>query len=79
MQADVFGAGLGFESREGFAEEGFEVLGGMGAAVSIFGSARTSPENRYYQMAEQLAAELARRSTAADNVWSWAMTFEICG
>jgi uncharacterized protein (TIGR00730 family) len=42
--------------------EGFEMLGGLGPAVSVFGSARTPPGNPTYRMAEQLGAELARRN-----------------
>ncbi len=44
--------------------EGFETMSNIGKAVSIFGSARTKPQNRYYKMAEDLAAELARRKFA---------------
>ncbi|MDG4475906.1 TIGR00730 family Rossman fold protein [Thiovibrio frasassiensis] len=40
--------------------EGFDTLASIGRpAVSIFGSARTSPDNRYYQLAEQIAQDLA--------------------
>src|SRR4051794_22407796 len=35
--------------------EGFEVLANLGQAVSIFGSARTRPANRYYKEAEETA------------------------
>jgi uncharacterized protein (TIGR00730 family) len=41
--------------------EGFEMLGALGAAVSVFGSARTPSGDKYYKLAEQLGAELARR------------------
>ena len=44
--------------------EGFEVLGDLGQAVSIFGSARTKPDHPEYQQAVDLAAEFARRGTA---------------
>jgi uncharacterized protein (TIGR00730 family) len=40
--------------------EGFEKLSKIGPCVSIFGSARTSPENPYYQMAVEIAAKLVR-------------------
>lgn len=40
--------------------EGFDVMSGVGPAVSIFGSARSGPDNKYYQMAEDLAGRLAR-------------------
>jgi len=35
--------------------EGFEVLANLGKAVSIFGSARTRPTNKYYKEAEETA------------------------
>jgi len=40
--------------------EGFEKLGKIGPCVSIFGSARTKPEDKYYKMAEEIAAKLVR-------------------
>ncbi len=40
--------------------EGFEKLAKIGPCVSIFGSARTKPDNEYYQMAEDIAAKLVR-------------------
>lgn len=40
--------------------EGFDELGKIGRAVSIFGSSRARPDNPYYQLAEKTAAELAR-------------------
>jgi hypothetical protein len=39
---------------------GFEKLGKIGPCVSIFGSARTKPDNPYYKMAEEIAAKLVR-------------------
>ena len=38
--------------------EGFEKLAKIGPCVSIFGSARTKPENNYYKLAEELAYQL---------------------
>ncbi len=38
--------------------EGFEKLSTIGPCVSIFGSARTKPENEYYKLAEDIAYEL---------------------
>ena len=38
--------------------EGFEKLAKIGPCVSIFGSARTKPENEYYKMAEEIAVKL---------------------
>ena len=40
--------------------EGYERLAKIGPCVSIFGSARTKPDNPYYQMAEELAFELTQ-------------------
>lgn len=44
--------------------QGFEEMAGVGKAVTIFGSARLSPETDVYRQAEQLAAELARAGFA---------------
>jgi hypothetical protein len=44
--------------------EGFEELASVGPAVSIFGSARTRPGHKYYKLAEQTAAELAKAGFA---------------
>ncbi len=38
--------------------EGFEELASVGPAVSIFGSARTPADDRYYKLAEQTASEV---------------------
>jgi uncharacterized protein (TIGR00730 family) len=38
--------------------EGFEKMPKMGPCISIFGSARTKPDNAYYEKAERLAAKL---------------------
>ena len=40
--------------------EGFEKMAKIGPCVSVFGSARTRPENEFYQMAEEIAAKLVR-------------------
>ena len=40
--------------------EGFEKLAKIGPCVSIFGSARTSPDHKYYKMAEEISAKLVR-------------------
>jgi uncharacterized protein (TIGR00730 family) len=40
--------------------QGFEKLAKIGPCVSIFGSARTKPDNQYYKMAEEIAAKLVR-------------------
>lgn len=40
--------------------EGFEKMSRIGPCVSIFGSARTKPENKYYQLAEDIAFKLTQ-------------------
>ncbi|MFN7014548.1 MAG: TIGR00730 family Rossman fold protein, partial [Bacteroidia bacterium] len=40
--------------------EGFEKLTKIGPCVSIFGSARTKPDNPYYLMAEEIAYKLTQ-------------------
>lgn len=40
--------------------EGFERLNKIGPCVSIFGSARTHPENEYYTLAEEIAYKLTK-------------------
>lgn len=40
--------------------EGFEKLGSIGPCVSIFGSARTEPGSKYYQLAEDIAFKLTQ-------------------
>lgn len=42
--------------------EAFEKLGRIGPCVSIFGSARTSNENKYYLLAEEIAFKLTQKS-----------------
>jgi uncharacterized protein (TIGR00730 family) len=44
--------------------DGFEVLSKIGKAVSIFGSARTLPGNRYYKLTEEIAYLLAKEGYA---------------
>ncbi len=44
--------------------EGFELLASLGPAVSVFGSARTPPDNRYYKMADDFARLLVERDFA---------------
>lgn len=38
--------------------EGFEKLSRIGPCVSIFGSARTQPDNKYFKLAEKIAYQL---------------------
>jgi uncharacterized protein (TIGR00730 family) len=44
--------------------EAFDTLARIGPAVSVFGSARTPPEDRYYQLAIECGAKLAQRGFA---------------
>ena len=44
--------------------EGFEVLSKIGRAVSIFGSARTRPDEKYYKQCEEVAFHLAKAGYA---------------
>jgi uncharacterized protein (TIGR00730 family) len=41
--------------------EGFEKMSRIGPCVSIFGSARTKPDNKYYQLAEEIAFKLVKQ------------------
>lgn len=40
--------------------DGFERLNKIGPCISIFGSARTRPGNKYYELAAEIAAKLAQ-------------------
>ncbi|HTY45954.1 MAG TPA: TIGR00730 family Rossman fold protein [Patescibacteria group bacterium] len=44
--------------------EGFEVLSKVEKAVSIFGSARSKPDNKYYKLTEEIAYLLAKEGYA---------------
>lgn len=44
--------------------DGFEILSRLGKAVSIFGSSRTNPGNKYYKLAEETAYLLAKEGYA---------------
>lgn len=41
--------------------EGYEKLSSIGPCVSVFGSARTKEENKYYQLAEEIGYKLTQR------------------
>lgn len=41
--------------------EGFQKLSKMGPCVTIFGSARTKPDDKYYKMASEIALQLTER------------------
>ncbi len=40
--------------------DGYEKLARIGPCVSIFGSARTKPDNKYYKLAEEIAFDLTQ-------------------
>src|SRR3989338_2592020 len=44
--------------------EGFEVLSEVGDAISIFGSSRTKPGDKYYKLTEDIAFHLAKAGFA---------------
>ncbi|MDD4899453.1 MAG: TIGR00730 family Rossman fold protein [Candidatus Omnitrophica bacterium] len=44
--------------------DGFETLSDIGQAVSIFGSSRLKPANKYYKLAEETAYQLAKAGYA---------------
>jgi uncharacterized protein (TIGR00730 family) len=44
--------------------EGFDALNDVGPAITVFGSARTKPEDPYYALGRTLGAALARRGFA---------------
>ena len=43
--------------------DGFDTLAGTGTCISIFGSARTKPDDKYYKAAEKTAALLVENGT----------------
>src|SRR5260221_12887558 len=44
--------------------EGFDALNDVGPAVTVFGSARTNPDDPYYALGRSLGAALARQGIA---------------
>lgn len=40
--------------------EGYDRMARIGPCISIFGSARTQPDNKYYQLAEEVALKLTK-------------------
>jgi uncharacterized protein (TIGR00730 family) len=44
--------------------DGFEVLSKVGRAVSIFGSARSKPDTKFYKLAEEVAYHIAKAGYA---------------
>ena len=44
--------------------DGFEVLSKVGRAVSIFGSARSKPDSKFYKLAEEVAYHIAKAGYA---------------
>jgi len=64
---DYFNAGDSWRLFRIMAEfvEGFDTLSGIkGPAVSFFGSARTKPEDHYYELTARIAAEFAKQGYA---------------
>ena len=43
--------------------EGFEKMARIGPCVSVFGSARTKPGTKYYELAKEIRVGLAARAT----------------
>ncbi len=41
--------------------QGYDTLSKIGPCVSVFGSARTKPEDKYYILAQEIAAKLAKK------------------
>lgn len=41
--------------------EGFEILSKLGPAVSVFGSTRTRPDDKYYKLAQKLTSDLVKK------------------
>lgn len=41
--------------------EGYEKLSAIGPCISIFGSARTKPDNKYYKLTEEISEEIVSR------------------
>ena len=41
--------------------EGYEKLAAIGPCISIFGSARTHPENKFYKLAEDISQAIVER------------------
>ena len=44
--------------------DGFEILSKVGPAVSIFGSSRTSPNDKYYKLTQKIASLLVKKGYA---------------
>ena len=41
--------------------DGYKTLHAIGPSISIFGSARTKPDNKYYKLEEEIASEIVSR------------------
>lgn len=46
---------------------GFEKLSEIGPSVSIFGSARTKPDHKYYKIADELAYKIYKKGYGVIN------------
>ena len=53
--------------------EGFDKLDKIGPCVTIFGSARTKPGNKYYEIASDIARKLTMEGYGIITVWSGIM------
>ena len=40
--------------------EGYEKLSAIGPCISIFGSARTDPSDKYYKLAEEISSKIVK-------------------
>ena len=47
---------------------GYETMARIGPCVSIFGSARTKPDDKYYLLAEKIAFKISRSKTCLRNL-----------
>ena len=51
--------------------EGFEVMGPVGRAVSVFGSARSRPQSKYFKAAEQTTRQSTAVAAASEAFAEW--------
>ena len=51
--------------------EGYEKLAAIGPCISIFGSARTHPDNKFYKLAEDISQELLNVDMELYRWWTW--------
>ena len=53
---------------------GYEKLSRIGPCVSIFGSARTKPDHKYYKLAEEVASKIVESWVRCYH-WRWARNY----